>query len=425
MIFLYHLLSLIASFFLVPLFSLVTLFSQHKRLIHHFGWVPIKKKPGAKTIWLHALSMGEVVAATPVLKQLREQNPELYIALSVTTDSGYATALNLDMVDSLFFHPLDCLPFSQLALSRINPDLYIVTDTGFWPGLIDLLHRKNIPALLFNGRISERSAKRYLRVGSLFKETFQKFNRLCMQNTNGEKAVLALGAKQDQIEVIGDPKYDALQPMSNEEKEQLRQAFKLEVETPVWIAGSTHAGEEEIILDAHRQLMVKHSGLVLILAPRRMERVEEIAALLKKENFSFTHRSLLEHAKPASVILLDTIGELALVYSLGQVAFIGNSLVQPGGGHSLIEPLSYGLLVVHGPYVENIGHVAEKAHSQGLAFQVTNLEELQQKVHSLLENTSLRFDITEKAKAFITQQQGASKKMVGIITKIMNSPKPN
>jgi 3-deoxy-D-manno-octulosonic-acid transferase len=423
MIFLYHLLSIVLSVLLVPLFSLTTLFAKHKGkgLVHHFGWVPAKTRQSKKTLWLHAISMGEVIAASPVLKQLREKTPELYIALSVTTDSGYSTALKLDMADSIFFHPLDCLPFTQLALSRINPDLYVVTDTGFWPGLIHLLHKKNIPALLFNGRISERSTRRYLRAGSLFKETFQKFHRLCMQNSNGAKSVLILGAQEEHIEVIGDPKYDALKPMSNEEKELLRQAFNLNAETPVWIAGSTHADEEEIILSTHKKLMITHPSLVLILAPRRLERIEEVITMLRKENFSFTRRSFQDHAEPSSVILLDTMGELAEVYSLGQVAFIGNSLVKPGGGHSLIEPLSHGLPVLHGPYVENISHVSEQAHKQGLALQITNHKELENKVHNLLVNQSYRLEIARKAETFISNHQGASKKMAEIITKYLEN----
>ncbi len=424
MIFFYHLLSLVLSVLLVPLFSLTALFSQHKRkgLVHHFGWVPTKKRNSEKTLWLHALSMGEVVAVTPVLKKVRAENPSLYIALSVTTDSGYATASNLNIVDSLFFHPLDCLPFTQLALSRIDPDLYIVADTGFWPGLIDLLHRKKCPALLFNGRISQRSVRRYLRAGSLFKKTFQSFDRLCMQNTNGEQAAIAMGVDPSKIAVIGDPKYDALQTITQDEKERLRQAFKLKINSPVWVAGSTHSGEEEIILNAHRQLTAKHPDLVLILAPRRIERVDEIATLLKNQNFSFAFRSSLENnVEPHSVILLDTMGELAQVYALAQVAFVGNSLVEPGGGHSLIEPLSYGLAVLHGPYIENIGHVAEIAHSQGLAWQVQNSEDLNEKVHALLENKIRRKELAEKARAFIAQQQGASMEMASIITEHLKS----
>jgi 3-deoxy-D-manno-octulosonic-acid transferase len=419
MIYFYHLLSLFIAILLLPLFSLIALSSKHKwkGLVHHFGWVPVTKKSGRKILWLHALSMGEVVAATPVLKLVREQNPELTIALSVTTDSGYTAALKMNIADNVFFHPLDCLPFTQLALNRINPDLHVVTDTGFWPGLIDLLHRKKIPILLFNGRISERSARRYLIAGSLFKDTFQKFHHLGMQNRNAEKAALTLGVDRERIEVMGDPKYDAQQPLTDAEKEQLRKTFKLDADTPVWIAGSTHAGEEEIILDAHQQLKAEHPNLVLILAPRRIERVEEVVTLLKKRSISFALRSSLNHAE--TVILLDTMGELAKVYSLGQVAFIGNSLVKPGGGHSLIEPLAYGLPVMHGPFIENVSHVADKAHGLGLAITVQNSKDIKENAHNLLKNNGLRQELANKTLAFTTEQQGASKKMAETITKTL------
>ncbi len=425
MIYFYHLLSLFVAILLLPLFSFIALSSKHKwkGLVHHFGWVPVIKKSDRKTLWLHALSMGEVVAATPVLKLVREQNPKLTIALSVTTDSGYAAALKMSIADYVFFHPLDCLPFTQLALKRINPDLHVVTDTGFWPGLIDLLYRKKTPILLFNGRISDKSARRYLIAGSLFKDTFQKFHHLGMQNNNGEKAALTLGVDRERIEVMGDPKYDAQQPLTDVEKEQLRKTFKLEEDTPVWIAGSTHAGEDEIILEAHQQLKAEHPNLILILAPRRIERVKEVITLLKKRNISFTLRSSLKHAE--SVILLDTMGELAKVYSLGQVALIGKSLVKPGGGHSLIEPLSYGLPVMHGPFVENIGHVADKAYELGLAITVQNSKDIKEKVNNFLKNKSLRLELAEKALAFTTEQQGASEKMAYVIMQYLRTEHPS
>jgi 3-deoxy-D-manno-octulosonic-acid transferase len=419
MIYFYHFLSIFVAILLIPLFSLAALLSKYKwkKLAHHFGWIP--KSPGKKTLLLHALSMGEVVATMPVLKHIRKQNPELYIALSVSTDSGYVAALKLNIADNVFFHPLDCLPFTQLALSRINPDLYVVIDTGFWPGWIDLLHKKNILIILFNGRISERSARRYLNFGSLFKNTFQKFHRLSMQNSNGEKAVLMLGVDKKRIEVVGEPKYDAQKLLTDEEKERLRKALKLEKDTPVWIAGSSHPGEEEIILDAHQLLIPKHPRLVLILAPRRIERVEEVIRLLKKKNIPFTLRSSVQHEK--TVILLDTLGELAQVYSLGQVAFIGKSLIRPGGGHSMIEPLKYGLTVMHGPFIENIRHVTDKAHKLGLTLPVQNSEDIKERVQALLENESLRRELQEKARFFIAEQQGASKKMAQIITESLKT----
>ena len=416
----YHILSLLVAVVMVPVFTTLAVFSKHKFkfLRHHFGFVPTIKKGESKILWLHALSLGEVKAAAPVLKNLHNKSPYLKIVVSVTTDSGYEGAVeHLKIAEKIFFHPLDCLPFTYLALSRIKPDLYIVTDTGFWPGLTDQLHKQNTPQILFNGRISHRSAKGYLKAGSLFKTMFQQFNRLCMQNKNSEQAAAALGVDPDKVEVIGDPKFDSLQPLTVEDRNRLRKTFLLKEDTPVWVAGSTHTGEEEIILNAHQQLREKHPDLILILAPRRIERINEVVALLQKKNLSFARRSSLEISEP--VILLDTMGELAKVYSLGQMAFIGKSLIEPGGGHSLIEPLSHGLAVLHGPHIENIGHVADEAHTNGLAFTVHNAEEIVKTVHSLLRHKEQRMDLAEKAKKLIEDQQGASKKMAEIIQNVL------
>ena len=416
----YHILSLLVAVVMVPVFTTLAVFSKHKFkfLRHHFGFVPTIKKGESKILWLHALSLGEVKAAAPVLKNLHNKSPYLKIVVSVTTDSGYEGAVeHLKIAEKIFFHPLDCLPFTYLALSRIKPDLYIVTDTGFWPGLTDQLHKQNTPQILFNGRISHRSAKGYLKAGSLFKTMFQQFNRLCMQNKNSEQAAAALGVDPDKVEVIGDPKFDSLQPLTVEDRNRLRKTFLLKEDTPVWVAGSTHTGEEEIILNAHQQLREKHPDLILILAPRRIERINEVVALLQKKNLSFARRSSLEISEP--VILLDTMGELAKVYSLGQMAFIGKSLIEPGGGHSLIEPLSHGVAVLHGPHIENIGHVADEAHTNGLAFTVHNAEEIVKTVHSLLRHKERRMELAEKAKKLIEDQQGASKKMAETIQNVL------
>ena len=416
----YHILSLLVAVVMVPVFTTLAVFSKHKFkfLRHHFGFVPTIKKGESKILWLHALSLGEVKAAAPVLKKLHNKIPYLKIVVSVTTDSGYEGAVeHLKIADKIFFHPLDCLPFTYLALSRIKPDLYIVTDTGFWPGLTDQLHKQNTPQILFNGRISHRSAKGYLKAGSLFKTMFQQFNRLCMQNKNSVQAAAALGVDPDKVEVIGDPKFDSLQPLTVEDRNRLRKTFLLKEDTPVWVAGSTHTGEEEIILNAHQQLREKHPDLILILAPRRIERINEVVALLQKKNLSFARRSSLEISEP--VILLDTMGELAKVYSLGQMAYIGKSLIEPGGGHSLIEPLSHGVAVLHGPHIENIGHVADEAHTNGLAFTVHNAEEIVKTVHSLLRHKERRMELAEKAKKLIEDQQDASEKMAETIQNVL------
>ena len=420
----YHIFSILIVIVIVPLFTVMSLFTKHKFkfILNHFGFVPSTTKNERKTLWFYALSLGEVIAAKEVLIKIKHKDPSLRIVVSVTTDSGYEGALeHLKMAENIFFQPLDCMPFTWLGIRKIQPDLYVINDTGFWPGLIDQLHKKKIPVILLNGRISHRSVKTYLKAGSLFKNLFQQFDRLCMQNKNSHQAALSLGVNPKKLEVLGDPKLDALQTLTEQEKKQLQRAFKLKTDSPLWIAGSTHAGEETIILDAHQQLKEKHPDLILILAPRRTERIGEIAKLLQKKNISFCRRSLLKNNEPAGVILLDTMGELAELYSLGQVAFVGCSLIEPGGGHSLIEPLSHGVVVLHGPHIENIGPIANEANKIGLVFTVYNAEDIQEKVHALLENSNYRIELVAKAKSFINSHKGAAEKMAAITLDILKS----
>ena len=420
----YHIFSILIVIVIVPLFTVMSLFTKHKFkfILNHFGFVPPTTKNERKTLWFYALSLGEVKAAKQVLIKIKHKDPSLRIVVSVTTDSGYEGALeHLKMAENIFFQPLDCMPFTWLGIRKIQPDLYVINDTGFWPGLIDQLHKKKIPVILLNGRISHRSVKTYLKAGSLFKNLFQQFDRLCMQNKNSHQAALSLGVNPKKLEVLGDPKLDALQTLTEQEKKQLQRAFKLKTDSPLWIAGSTHAGEETIILDAHQQLKEKHPDLILILAPRRTERTGEIAKLLQKKNISFCRRSLLKNNEPAGVILLDTMGELGELYSLGQVAFVGCSLIEPGGGHSLIEPLSHGVVVLHGPHIENIGPIANEANKIGLVFTVYNAEDIQEKVHALLENSNYRIELVAKAKSFINGHKGAAEKMAAITLDILKS----
>ncbi|MEE9258613.1 MAG: glycosyltransferase N-terminal domain-containing protein, partial [Nitrospinaceae bacterium] len=201
MIFLYHITSILAAVAIIPCFAIASLFSKHKfaNLFQHFGFVPqIIKGPDKKTLWVHALSMGEVNAAQPVLKQIHKERPDIRIAVSVTTDSGYESAQrNLPFAEQIFFHPLDCLPFSLLALARVQPDLFVVTDTGLWPGFLNLLKQRKVPALLINGRMSKKSFRRYKMLGTLMTKTLNSFNLLCMQNEQGAQAMRDLGVQAE------------------------------------------------------------------------------------------------------------------------------------------------------------------------------------------------------------------------------------
>lgn len=425
--FVYHILSTLAAVIAVPGFAVYSLFTGSKRrgLCHHFGLVPgSPASPAQKTLWVYALSLGEVTAAAPVLKIIHQKRPDLRLVVSVTTGSGYDGARQkIPFADAIFFHPLDCLPFTMLALNRIRPDAFVVTDTGFWPGLLDLMTQRRIPTLLFNGRISKRSFRRYQQLGKFSKNLFNGFSVLCMQSDDGKDSLQTLGVEPSRLKVIGDPKLDALVSISNDERIEIRSELGIRPTSSVWVAGSTHAGEEEIILQVFQNLKIKFPDLVLILAPRRLERISEVEALLKTRNIAFIKRRVINEPSngESPVILLDTMGELSKLYSIGDVAFVGHSMIPPGGGHSLMEPVAHGKAVIHGPHIENFRQVADELRTRDLAYPVNNAEEMETVLASLLGDTSKRSALAGKATAWIEGRQGASHRMADIILETFQS----
>ena len=343
----------------MPAFTMYSLVTGKKRrgLKDHFGWVPeVDKKPGQKLVWVHALSLGEVNGAAPVLKIIREKRPSIAIAVSVTTDAGYDAAHRmLPFVDHIFFHPLDSWPFINRALDRIKPDLYVLTDTGFWPSMLMSLKERRIPPMVFNGRISEKSQARYKQIATMVKPLLQSFAVICMQSERGRTTIQNLGAPPQRVRIVGDTKFDALQIVPESERLRIRERFRFPRDGQVWVAGSTHEGEEKACVDAYLKLCRKFPKLSMVIAPRRLERVEEVAKYLKKENVKFALRSQIDpRAKlMTNIVLLDSLGELAKVYSIADIAFVGRSLYAPGGGHNLLEPVAQGKPVLHGPYIEN------------------------------------------------------------------------
>ena len=422
MIYIYHFISIFAALIVAPCFALFSLLSRNKwrRLFDHFGWVPVDDEPAnpKKTIWIHAISMGEVVAATPALRRLRKIRPRDRIVISVTTDSGYEAAKRkLPNLDALFFHPLDCLPFTWMAINRIRPDLFVLVDTGFWPGLMHQLEMRGVRSLLFNGRISTRSMRVYRIFGSFFSSLFNRFTILCMQEPHSRAALESMGVEESRLVVIGDPKYDALPAPAPEKRDRIRKRMRIAPRVLIWAAGSTHEGEEETVLDVHRSLRKRYGNLILILAPRRKERASSIARLIMAKGLSFVRRSDQwdKDGYDHSVLLLDTMGELAEVYSICDVAFVGRSLLPPGGGHNLIEPVAQGKPVLFGPYVENNRHTANELIESGLGTQVSNAENMEEAVDELLSNASERAMLEGKARGFILHHQGASRRMADII----------
>ena len=417
--------SKIASLVLMPAFSIYSLMTGKKRrgLKHHFGWVPVtEKKPGQKLVWVHALSLGEVNGAAPVLKIIREKRPNIAIALSVTTDAGYDAAKRLvPFADYIFFHPLDSWPFIKRALDRIKPDLYVLTDTGFWPSMLMNLKERRIPPMVFNGRISEKSKKRYKQIATMVKPLLQSFAVICMQSERGRTTIQDLGAPPKRVRIVGDTKFDALQIVPDTERIRIRERFRIPAGGQVFVAGSTHEGEEKVCVNAYLKLCRKFPKLSMILAPRRLERVDEIAKYLKKENMKFVFRSKIDpRSRPqANVILLDTLGELAKVYAIADIAFVGRSLFAPGGGHNLLEPVAQGKPVLHGPYIENNQKVASELKAQGLAFTVADDQTLFATVRKMLLQADELPRLRKIAIEYIQNKRGSALEIAKYIVAIL------
>ncbi len=249
MIVIYQLIGIALLPLIVPGFAVYAFFSRYKwkHLAQHFGWVPSLLQDDSQILWLQALSAGEVQSAVPLLTKLSAKKPDLRIVVSVTTDSGYEMAKRKleDIAECIFFHPLDALPFTAMALNRIRPNAYALMDTGFWPGILRQLRTRNIPALLLNGRLSSRSLNRYLSLRGLSANVLNCFSALYMQNQNGKDGLMKLGLDAGKIHLAGDLKFDTVEATTPAEAQRLRETYKFKEEALVWIAGSTHAGRKK------------------------------------------------------------------------------------------------------------------------------------------------------------------------------------
>lgn len=314
---------------------------------------PASDGPGA--IWIHALSVGEVLSAVPLTEEFKKRCPELEIVFSVSTETGMAIAGERlsSWVSRFFFMPHD-FPWAVKALNdRVRPKLFVLIETDFWPGLLHTLREHGVRTALVNGRISPRSYIGYLRLPWLAKTIFSGFDRIFAQTENDRQRFIALGSGDDSVSSAGNLKFDSSFSHFNAAgAADLRDSIGLVAGRPVWVAGSTHAGEEEILLRVHRKLRSVFPDPLLIIAPRNVERRNEIEVLCSKLGFACAARSGSEQAGGKAVYLLDTLGELAKFYSVCDAAFIGGSLV-PFGGHNPLEAVGQGIPTCWGPHFFN------------------------------------------------------------------------
>ncbi len=313
-------------------------------------------------VWIHALSVGEALSAAPLVREIKNRRPEIEIIFSAATETGMKIArerLSAD-VGLFLFMPHDFPWAVRSLLRRIRPAIFVLIETDPWPNLLRALRREGVLVCLVNGRISPGSYARYSRLGGLASTLFNCFDLVFTQTEQDRVRFESLGVNSEKVAAVGNLKFDSSVPeLCEHEVRCLRGQIGLSEGRPVWIAGSTHEGEDEVVLRVHRELLSSFPDLLLIIAPRKIERRADIEALCAAARFSWGVRSKGEGAGRKEVYILDTMGELARFYALCHAAFIGGSLV-PFGGHNLVEAVAQGTPACWGPHVFNFDEI-EKA----------------------------------------------------------------
>lgn len=338
-----------------------------KRLKQDFS--SLKKE---EYIWVHCSSVGEINLSETLIKKLLDNRKER-ILLTMFTDTGIGVArdkfVKNERVD-IFYFPLDDRKNILDILKRIKLNLLILVETEIWPNLITEIGRKS-KVIIVNGRISDRSFRRYQKLSSYLKKIFLYVDRFYMQSDEDSRRIIEIGAEKSRVETLGNLKFDiSFQKYSDEERKELQSLFNVD-SRKVFTAGSSRSGEYEILLDTFKNL----KNTLLVLVPRHIERTPKIEEIIKEYGFSYKKYSELESKKEKTdIIIVDKIGILRKIYSITDIAFVGGTLVNIGG-HSLLEPLFYGKTPIFGPYLQNVKEISREILELGLGYKVTNVNE--------------------------------------------------
>ncbi|WPL18863.1 3-deoxy-D-manno-octulosonic acid transferase [Thiorhodovibrio winogradskyi] len=373
------------------------------------------KPPVPVDIWVHAVSVGEVQAAQPMIRHLMLRDPGMRVLVTTTTPTGARRLRELfDERVAHLYCPFDLSLIARRFLVRVKPRLAIVMETEIWPNLLAECERRDVPVLLVNARLSARSARGYAKLRSLAAESMGRFQLIAAQTQADAERFIALGVPAERVAVTGSIKFDLLLPASlTDQAEVMRRGWGSN--RPIWVAASTHEGEEELLLRAHARLREWLPAALLVLVPRHPDRFERVAALVQRRGFKLARRSL-GHACDAqsSVYLGDTMGELVSFIAAADAAFVGGSLV-PTGGHNLLEAAAVGVPVIVGPHVFNFVEVTRLLMAHQAAVQIQSIDELTQCLHRWLTDAAERARIGENGRRAVEANRGALERLLRLI----------
>ena len=424
----------LALFFVLylPVFLFKTLRSSRGRheLADRFGFVPRLAPAAGRRIWVHAVSVGELLAAQPLLKELHRETFSLVLSTTTTTGNHLARQLFGQMVEAVIFFPFDFSGCSGRSLDRLRPDLFIMMETEIWPNFLWNCQRRGVTTLMVNGRISDRSFTRYLLIQKLLAPSLQRVQRFCVQTHEDCQRLVRLGAPADRVCVTGNMKYDVIPERHPEVLNRLiREVLGIGSKVPLLVAGSTAEGEEKILLESLQQVRRQGILLKMVLAPRHPQRFDEVARLLAESSLTYTRRSFFTEQDLAhwlksevqyDVFLLDSMGDLATVYETATVVFVGKSLVL-GGGQNILEPAYYGRPILFGPSMDNFREVADNFLKHHAAIQVSDGEDLTRQLVRLLLNRDLRTSLGARAGKIIADNRGAAVQTLDEIRRLVTA----
>ncbi|MBI2163989.1 MAG: 3-deoxy-D-manno-octulosonic acid transferase [candidate division NC10 bacterium] len=386
-------------------------------LPERLGRVPAWAGP-VPPVWLHAVSVGEVMAAIPLARELAGRRPDLPLLVSTVTDTGRNVAEQRLPGKQFVFFPVDLGWAVEPALDRLRPRIVLLTETEIWPNFIRACGARGVPVVLINGRISPRSYPRYRRVRRLFAQVLRGIRLFCMQTPEDAGRILDLGAPAERVHVVGNLKFDLAVTGDPQDGSAVRRMLGLPPSRPVLVAGSTHRGEEAPVLEAFHAVRSAVPDITLLLAPRHPERLGEVETLLERTGVAWSRRSRLPASQPPPVILVDTMGELARLYAAGTVVFVGGSLV-PIGGHNVLEPAAYARPVLFGPHMGNFAEMARLFLEQGAAIQVMNADGLAAEILRLLQEPRLAGRMGEAGRGIVETHRGAGRRTLDLLEALL------
>lgn len=429
-LFIYSILYFLFLLLYLPAVIFQSVFRKKKtRIVNRIkSGLPANNDPSRqKKIWIHAVSVGEVNASLALTRKLVNNGCKVF--LSTTTVTGQQVARSsLGSSVTLFYFPLDFKILCRSALRRIRPDVVAIMETEIWPNFLEAARREKIPVIYINGRISDQSIKNYQLISPLLKPVFERIRFMCMQSDIDALRAGQIGASEKILRVTGNMKFDYSLDIAAEKRtlqSQLGSLLLRKAVSQLWICGSTKPNEEELIASIYNNLKIEFPALSLLIAPRHPHRGEEVSEIFTGKGFRTRRRSLLNMDKArvedqCDVLVLDTVGELAYLYEIADIVFMGGSLV-PTGGQNVIEPAFFGKPILFGPSMTNFREIADIFKNRQAAVQVHSPQDLEREIRRLLKDEAARSALGRNARKVLADNRGAVERNLDIINSIIDS----